>query len=155
MRKTRTPQIRRKLEIEYSYHPTPNHFRTHWMYCDVSGGNDTECKEAAKKYFEKQIRELGWGKITTLTEIRPLSTTNDPHRRKTNSDLSGARSTSSTSKGTSRKPRSTAKRSSTSATKTDPKSGEGAKDSPKPTRNRKTTTTAKPQTRTRRTSPKK
>ena len=42
------------------------------MYCVVTGANDEECKEKAKKYFESQVRSLGWGRITTLKSIRPL-----------------------------------------------------------------------------------
>ena len=93
MRKTRTPQIKRKLEIEYSFHPKDNYQRVHWMYCEVSGSNDAECKDKAKSYYESQIRSLGWGRITTLKEIRPLRNVNDPFSRKSNADLSGSRST--------------------------------------------------------------
>lgn len=102
MRKTRTPQIKRKLEIEYCFHPKDNYERVHWMYCEVSGANDAECKDKAKSYYESQIRSLGWGRITTLKEIRPLRNTNDPHPRKSNSDLSGSRSTESSSGGNSK-----------------------------------------------------
>ena len=33
------------------------------MYCVVTGANDEECKDKAKKYFESQIRSLGWGRM--------------------------------------------------------------------------------------------
>lgn len=96
-----------QLEIEYKFHPPvkrDEHYeRVHWMYASVSGADITECKDNAKKYFEKQMRELGWTKITTLTEIRPLGNTNDPPKHKSNSSLSDSRKPTPAGKGTPRK----------------------------------------------------
>ena len=93
-------KINMNLEIAYEFHPKPEHSREHWMYFKSEGATKEECMEKARKHFESQIRSLGWGKITTLKEIRPIGRTNDPAIRKTNSDLSGSRTPrkSSTSK---------------------------------------------------------
>ena len=127
-----------KLEIVYEYHPTDRHTREHWMYCDVSGDSPDECKEKAKKYYETQIRSLGWGKITTLKEIKPLTNVSDPAKRKTNSELSGARNPdkSSPSKSKPRKGTGTSKR----RTKSDQTTGTDTK---KPKGNRKASSTTK------------
>lgn len=60
------------LEITYDYHPTARHKAEHWMYYAAPGKDFEECKKNAEKYFHKQIRGLGWGKITTLTGIGPI-----------------------------------------------------------------------------------
>ena len=94
-----TKKLEWRLEIVYEYHPTERHRREHWMYCMVSGATPEECKEQAKKYYESQIRSVGWGKITTLKEIKPLTQVNDPAKRKSNSELSSGRSTSPSKSG--------------------------------------------------------
>ena len=111
-------KININLEIAYDFHPKPDHCREHWMYFHASGDTHEECKEKAKKHFEAQIRSVGWTKIVTLKEIRPIGRTDDPAKRKSNAELSGSRtpSKSSTSpgRGNKRKPstggRKTAKR---------------------------------------------
>ncbi|QIN96722.1 hypothetical protein [Synechococcus phage S-N03] len=107
-----TKKLEWNLEIVYEYHPTERHRREHWMYCHVTGATPEECKENAKKYYEQQIRSVGWGKITTLKEIKPLSVTNDPPKRKTNSELTSARKPAAS--GTARKSSSPSKRKSSS-----------------------------------------
>ncbi len=71
------------LEITYDYHPTARHKAEHWMYYDAPGKSLEECKASAEKYFNKQIRGLGWGKITTLTGIGPIRKYTDKARQKT------------------------------------------------------------------------
>ena len=95
-------KINMNLEIAYEFHPKTEHIREHWMYFKAEGATHEECKEKARKHYESQIRSLGWAKITTLKEIRPIGRTNDPAIRKTNSDLSGSRAPS---KPTTRKTR--------------------------------------------------
>ena len=75
-------QINMRLEITYDYHPTQRHRREHWMYVHVTGKTHEECKEKALKYFNKQMRDLGWTKKTTLTNIGPLRGAHDaaPHK---------------------------------------------------------------------------
>ena len=65
-------KITQRLEITYDFHPKGDHIREHWMYVEVTGKTPEELKEKAQKYFEAQIRSLGWGKITTLKSIGPL-----------------------------------------------------------------------------------
>lgn len=102
-------KITQKLEITYEFHPTARCKQEHWMYCEVSGVDPEQCRENAKKYYEKQIRELGWGRITTLKSIGPLRQTHDKAPHRTNPDLSGGRESSKSSasdtKSTSRKSR--------------------------------------------------
>ena len=121
-----------KLEIVYEYHPTDRHSREHWMYCKVVGNSPEECKEKAVKYYETQIRSLGWGKITTLKEIKSIGNVNDPPKSKTNPELSGSRDTDESSSGDSksRKRTGTAK----GGTRAD---SSGRTNTEKPKRNRK------------------
>ena len=86
-----------RLEIEYDFHPTEGHSRVHWMYYEASGVDHEACKEDARKHFERQMRELGWTRWTTLNEIRPLSRANDPSKKKsvTASELPVSRSSNS------------------------------------------------------------
>lgn len=99
----KTENININLEIVYEFHPKPEYTRIHWMYFKSSGKTHDECKEKAKKHYESQIRSLGWGKITTLKEIRPIGRTDDPFPRKTNTDLSNSRPVGKPSGGKSRK----------------------------------------------------
>ena len=78
----RQPKKRAKVEIEYSYHPTKSHSRVHWMYYVATGNTMEEMKEDATKYFNSQIRSLGWGRITTLIEIRPMRSGGEPPKVK-------------------------------------------------------------------------
>ena len=41
-----------------------------------------EMQADAEKHYKSQIRSLGWGKITTLKEIRPLRGVQDPMKVK-------------------------------------------------------------------------
>ena len=66
--------------------------RLHWMYVAAKGKDLAEALAFAKKSYETRIRDLGWGKITTLREIRPPKRVNDPAPTKT---------TASTDSGTS------------------------------------------------------
>ena len=92
-------KITQQLEITYEYHPTARHKAEHWMYCTVSGVDPEECRENAKKYYESQIRSLGWGKITTLKSIGPLRDVNTQAPRRTNPNLSAGREPSKSSDG--------------------------------------------------------
>ena len=94
-----TKKLTWQLEIVYEFHPTDRHRAEHWMYCQVTGATPEECKENAKKYYEAQIRSVGWGKITTLKEIKPLTQASDPAKRKSNSDLSSSRGVGKSSDG--------------------------------------------------------
>ena len=108
MRRSRpTKKISQQLEIEYKFHPktaVPGYERIHWMYVVVEGADHDDCKEKAKAHFTKQMRELGWTKITTLVGIAPLRHGNDPSPRKANNELSGARTKEEPKKGAKRKP---------------------------------------------------
>lgn len=77
-----TKLSKQRLEITYDYHPNSNHRREHWMYVEVSGSTVEECYDKGRKYFQKQISELGWTKITTLTNIGPLRKFNDAPSKK-------------------------------------------------------------------------
>ena len=78
----RQPKRRAQVEIEYEYHPTKAHSRVHWMYYVATGNTMEEMREDATKYFKSQIRSLGWGKITTLTEVRPMRSGGEPMKVK-------------------------------------------------------------------------
>ena len=78
----RQPKRRAQVEIEYDYHPTKGHRRVHWMYYVATGNTMEEMREDATKYFNSQIRSLGWGKITTLTEVRPMRSGGEPMKVK-------------------------------------------------------------------------
>lgn len=67
-----------RVEIVYEYHPKDYHRRVHWMYYLATGDTMEEMKADATKYYKSQIRSLGWGKITTLKEIRPIRGVQDP-----------------------------------------------------------------------------
>lgn len=127
-----TKKLELNLEIAYDFHPTEGHRRVHWMYYRATGATPEECKDNAYKYYNTQIKSLGWGRITTLKEIKPLGTTNDPATHKANSELSSTRDTSGsgngkpTSKRRTRKTESGAGRDSAAGT-----------DQEKPRRNRK------------------
>ena len=110
-----TKKLEWRLEIVYEYHPTEQHRREHWMYCTVTGTSPEECKENAKKYYEKQIRSVGWGRITTLKEIKPLTVANEPPKRKENTELTSARKP--TTGGKPRKSTSSGKRKSSNSRK--------------------------------------
>ena len=75
--------IRQRLEIVYNFHPTKTHCREHWMYVEVSGKTVEECYEKGRKHFQKQMRELGWTRITTLTSVGPLRRAQDVAPKKT------------------------------------------------------------------------
>lgn len=71
------------IEIEYEYHPggepvTGEHPRLHWMYYATSANSLQEALANGKIHYEKRIRDLGWGKIVTLREIRPPKRGSDP-----------------------------------------------------------------------------
>ena len=104
-------KITQRLEITYAFHPKKDYVREHWMYVEVTGKDIEECKEKAKKHYESQIRSLGWGRITTLKSIGPLSTTNDAPKHRKNNDLSGSRSAAKSSSTSTRKKRATSTRS--------------------------------------------
>ena len=75
--------ISQRLEIVYQFHPTPGWRREHWMYVEVSGKTVEEFFEKGRKYFQKQMRELGWTRITTLTSVGPLKRVTDASPKKT------------------------------------------------------------------------
>lgn len=75
-------QVKMRLEITYDYHPNDRHRREHWMYVYVTGKTHEECKEKALKYFKSQMRDLGWTKKTTLTNIGPLRGATDAAPKK-------------------------------------------------------------------------
>ena len=52
------------------------------MYYVATGNTMEEMKEDATKYFNSQIRSLGWGRITTLIEIRPMRSGGEPPKVK-------------------------------------------------------------------------
>lgn len=89
------------MEIVYIYNPTPTWCAEHWMYASISGTDFADCCENAKKYYEKQVKSLGWSKISTFKEAKLLTHVNDPHPRKDNPDLT--RAGESRNSGTSRK----------------------------------------------------
>ena len=73
-----------KFEIEYFYHPTTDDGpRTHWMYFQVQAKDMDAAKELAHKHYTTRMRELGWTRWTTLSEIRPPKRANDPPIQKT------------------------------------------------------------------------
>ena len=100
-------KITQRLEITYAFHPKKDYVREHWMYVEVTGKDIEDCKEKAKKYYESQIRSLGWGRITTLKSIGSLTNTNDSPKHRKNNDLSGGRSPAKSSSTGGRKSRST------------------------------------------------
>ena len=94
-----------RIEVEYEYHPSTQpggeNPRLHWMYVAAKGKDLAEALAFAKKSYETRIRDLGWGKITTLREIRPPKRVNDPAPTKTtstDSGTSGSKSSRSNSK---------------------------------------------------------
>jgi len=115
------------LEIEYKFHPTDQE-RIHWMYFAVSAQSATSAKEKAKAHFTKQMRECGWTKITTLTEIRPMGKTRDPVKHKKVSEEvlpAGRKKTSTTKRSTTTRKTTTAKKKTT--TKRSPTKKRGTK----------------------------
>lgn len=78
----RQEKRRARLEIVYEYHPRDYHRREHWMYYEATGATMEEMQSDAEKHYKSQIRSLGWGKITTLKEIRPLRGVQDPMKVK-------------------------------------------------------------------------
>ena len=60
------------LEVEYLYRGFKDKTATGWMYPTVKGKDVTECIEKGKDYFQKQVRGLGWTKITDLVEVRRM-----------------------------------------------------------------------------------
>ena len=121
-----------KFEIEYEFRADPGSEATpriHWMYFATTAKTLTEGKDKAKKYYDMQIRSLGWGKYATLTEIRQPGRANDPPKSKTvdSSQLSNTRSKSSTSN--TKRSTGTKSRSTTSAKRSNRKSSTKRKSS--------------------------
>lgn len=92
-----------KLEIVYEFHPTDRHRRDHWMYYMATGDTMEEMTADATKHYNREIRLLGWGKITTLKEIRPLRGVQDPMKVKTVTEDKPRPKTSSRRRRTTRK----------------------------------------------------
>ncbi len=107
--KKRPPRPSKKItidmEIVYTYNPTPTWCAEHWMYASISGKDFADCCVNAEKYYDKQVRSLGWTKFCKFKEAKLLNHVNDkPNYKRNNSPdtTSDGGESSSVSKSNSR-----------------------------------------------------